>query len=655
MRDINIAKIDETALQLYCNTRSKNYRHKGQHDIFKQTIYNFSQVLKEDYNCQPYFITVTFPIDKYQRDIEREWSQAGIFIEQFKETLSKNYLVVGGIIAVEPHKNSTLKSKRGKNSKAGSPHFHIVVWLCHQFLNPHLEKMGFALLLAGSFSKISFLPSRIDTLKAVLYATKERGSDIIGDLCRAYTSWPQNINIWSNHSETHQVFLQMEQSLNYNTQSCFISNEFYNKFPTTRCHQDKGLLLAELFAKIFDIQGLAVRDDHVYGRIPGTLYSWSRYMPLEDWVAQRFNFKAPLAYLQMLKDHTLWITKQGSLRKDQKNFKIFPNLIIQGFLVEFKDCIYNFYDGTTISLQDVKPNTATFCHVKSNFDQCRPPYTLLGLLHTLIAWGQDITKERKEVLAIPVDERKRYDLARIQHFQKSEDRFRDALQTFGGLYHPNDNRKQNPALYLCGEPSTYKTFLIRAIFDRLVGIDSVEVISRHNGRFNTGNLRKEDGQPYILVIDDMRWQHLGLHLPDFINLLDGYFVKTEKKYKTSQAGQLKGTIAITSNENVGGDREISTISTTDLNALETRLKEIQLHKIREEFVLSPLFLQQIKDEAVAFSILTNTFYLARDTESKKILRVPKSFTTLQDHVDHDASIFEKAGFEHMINIFKDFS
>ena len=109
MRDINIAKIDETALQLYCNTRSKNYRHKGQHDIFKQTIYNFSQVLKEDYNCQPYFITVTFPIDKYQRDIEREWSQAGIFIEQFKETLSKNYLVVGGIIAVEPHKNRESK------------------------------------------------------------------------------------------------------------------------------------------------------------------------------------------------------------------------------------------------------------------------------------------------------------------------------------------------------------------------------------------------------------------------------------------------------------------------------------------------------------------------------------------------------------------
>ncbi len=120
-------------------------------------------------------------------------------------------------------------------------------------------------------------------------------------------------------------------------------------------------------------------------RIPGTLYSWIKYMSLEDWVAQRFNFNAPPAYLQMLKDHTLWITKQGALRKDQKPFQIFPKLIIHGFFVEFKDCIYIFFDGTTIPLQNVQPNTATLCHVNSNFDQCRPPYNILGLLHT---WGK---------------------------------------------------------------------------------------------------------------------------------------------------------------------------------------------------------------------------------------------------------------------------
>lgn len=45
---------------------------------------------------------------------------------------------------------------------------------------------------------------------------------------------------------------------------------------------------------------------------------------------------------------------------------------------------------------------------------------------------------------------------------------------------------------------------------------------------------------------DLRWDHLGMHFPDFINLLDGYFVRTEQKYMKPQTGQSKGIIAITS-------------------------------------------------------------------------------------------------------------
>ena len=52
-----------------------------------------------------------------------------------------------------------------------------------------------------------------------------------------------------------------------------------------------------------------------------------------------------------------------------------------------------------------------------------------------------------------------------------------------------------------------------------------------------------------------------------------------------------------------GEIDSSTISTTDSRALETRMKEVQLHKIREEFVLNKQFLQQLEEEAVAFSIL----------------------------------------------------
>ena len=55
----------------------------------------------------------------------------------------------------------------------------------------------------------------------------------------------------------------------------------------------------------------------------------------------------------------------------------------------------------------------------------------LGLLHTLIAWGLDVTKQRKHLLAIPVEKREKYDIACIEHFQKSEDRFIEALHAFG--------------------------------------------------------------------------------------------------------------------------------------------------------------------------------------------------------------------------------
>jgi hypothetical protein len=77
------------------------------------------------------------------------------------------------------------------------------------------------------------------------------------------------------------------------------------------------------------------------------------------------------------------------------------------------------------------------------------------------------------------------------------------------------------------------------------------------------------------------------------------------------------------------------------------------NKIHLSFVLNKECIQQMKDESVAFSIYTNTFYLSRQNGYKDHLSIPRSFTEVQHKVDYDAPIFEKAGFEHMINIFKD--
>lgn len=54
----------------------------------------------------------------------------------------------------------------------------------------------------------------------------------------------------------------------------FIFVENYMQFQKkTRKNKDNGLLLVEIFAKIFKIKGLAVRDKTVYRIISGTLFS----------------------------------------------------------------------------------------------------------------------------------------------------------------------------------------------------------------------------------------------------------------------------------------------------------------------------------------------------------------------------------------------
>ena len=83
-------------------------------------------------------------------------------------------MAFGGVIAVEAHKNSTLKSSRGKNTKAGRPHIHMLLWFCHQFLNPSMEKLQLAIELQGGITRLEKLETWNDVLKTGLYVTKDK-------------------------------------------------------------------------------------------------------------------------------------------------------------------------------------------------------------------------------------------------------------------------------------------------------------------------------------------------------------------------------------------------------------------------------------------------------------------------------------------------
>ena len=56
-------------------------------------------------------------------------------VEILLRTLKEEYPKIYWFISVEPHKNSNLSSQKGKNRKAGAPHFDMVLWVAHKFLN----------------------------------------------------------------------------------------------------------------------------------------------------------------------------------------------------------------------------------------------------------------------------------------------------------------------------------------------------------------------------------------------------------------------------------------------------------------------------------------------------------------------------------------
>lgn len=474
-----------------------------------------------------------------------------------------------------------------------------------------------------------------------------------------FFGWEEGINVWVNHQETQHVFEKIAKSLNTVARKdlCFITKELYATFPTSKKFNDDGLLLASIFYKIFAQNGLAVKDGNVYRRIKGTRFSWEKWMPLNPWVTQKFTFDKNFKFLQMLKDHASWIYNQGVRKKNDLPFNLFPKLSTLNFLIEFNDKLFEFTGGGTLYFKAVEPQTATLCFVDNTFDQCRPPYATLGLFHCLVSWGQDITTEWQQIAQKPKQNWDRYDEGRFQQMKASQKRFEEALQTFGGIFHPTHNRKKNKALYLKGAPSTYKTFLIRTLFNKIIGLDSVDIVDRHKNRFNTSNLRKDDQQPYVLIIDDLRWNSLGMHIPDFLNLLDGHYVRTEKKFQQPQSGPLKGVIAITSNEIIGGNFEdTNCVVDTDRHALTSRLQEVELFQLRlkQKFIITDEVLQDIENEAVGFSILINAAFLAKNPLNKPGIQLPQTFLNCDQIINQNDNPFQAAGKIHMKQFLKKF-
>lgn len=601
-------------LMEYSKKHKKRFRvTKDPVTQLRQVLYVMSPIMKAHYNAKPYFFTITFKQSK--KPVLQQWNEAVCWMESFKKEISKHFFIVGAIISIEPHTDGSLKSKRGKNAKSGAPHFHAVIWISHEFLNPEVSILRLNFIKNNIFVKINKLKTDTDTIKALLYTIKDKDEVLLQDICKSVTKWDSNINVWINHGDVKETL----QQINIAAEDIFFeSQECYSKIPTTRYHKDDALILIELFTKIFRLKNLAVKDEVVYEKTQNTHFSWTRRETLKDWIANNFKENAPVKYLQMLKQNAYWVATQGKTAKSGIQLEFFPKLEIQFFLVEFSDKAYQFKYGKTFQFDEIGPETNSICNVNTNFNDIKPPLVTLALLFILLNSGDD-----KAIIAQienPDGSEKIND-----DFARAWRRLQVALTAIGGLYHFDVHRKRNKTVYFRGEPDSFKTAFFKALLDKLIGLDHVDVISRNNSQFNFADLRKQNGAPYLLIMDDLRWETLGMEIPDFLNLLDGTFVRTEQKYLPAVTGAIQGNLAITSNQ----PRDQRARSDVDNKALKARITEVVLHPLKKNNILQNENIDLIKaleSEAIAFSILTNMIFLKYQCNtSNENLNIPESF------------------------------
>ena len=474
---------------------------------------------------------------------------------------------------------------------------------------------------------------------------KTKGNDTdLRPIIQKFIGWETSLNIWINQLETTENFELLASRI----KPSFVSKEYFMTFPVTRKHKDNGLILGELFFKMFKSSNLAVRNDTVYKRMEGTKLTWEKSTTLEKWVTDMFKFDAPPTFLQMLKENYTWIIKQGKTSKLAPKLEIFPTLEVQFFKVEFKDCIYDLKTGRVIPFEKAEPEMAFICYIDRKFDECVIPYNFLGLISSFSSLGYDSFElDQMQQSNLEGEKNESYFLSKASHNHITNKVF-DALVLFGGFYHPEMNRKNNPVLYLQGPPSTFKTTIILTIFKQLVGEDNIDIISRHKSKFNLASLKKEGNEPYILLMDDFRWDSVGLFIPDSLNLLDGNFVNIEHKFEKRISTPLKGTIVITSNTPL----ESNQMESHELSALQTRIEEVKFHKSDLSFLQKQdSFFDNLNKEVVGFAILSNAVFLRRYTVQPTDIDIPKSILChYLDRSDYSSEPIAYAGATYIKSI-----
>lgn len=633
VNDLELANephIFSEAMASYCNTREKRVRLQKFNDdssfdrVSTQTIiYGLDFQLREEHDCVPYFITITFPRRSQDVSLEEEWREMPKVVEFIMKHISKSFLVAGGIISLEPHKNTTLKDSkakpRGKNTKAGRPHIHMNLWLYNTFLSPKVQMIAIGFQKMGWNVKLRKSIKHEDVVKSSLYTLKNIKNDTLKTIVQG-AGISHNSMVWSNNPDTRHFFENFYCTFDKDEIAYKETN--FSITPTVRKYNSDTLRIGELMYKLCLVENLATFNGYIYKKVDNTSFCWYRYQTLKWWLNSRWNFDMPQKYMEMLKQALPWLKSAIEDNQDSSN-QILPQLNPSMHLIEFKDGVYDLQDAKFLKKETLSSNTSCICYYDIYFNSLPFPGRTLASVFALTAYPIKLGTSDDEIL-----------------YEFSTD-----LANIGSTLHPMPEQrteKKAPGFYLEGTSDTFKTTLSKAWLEA-IRPGHLDQVARSKGPFNLDSLSKPQGCDFLWFNDDARWANSGLNIAQFLNLLDGGELVINPKHLRAYNKALIGAVVTTSNEglealapkNAKGEYEPGDLA--NLKVLRKRLRTIYFkgrcdlysqfrvstHELRHNFIA----------ESLSFMLYCGALYLRISQPPGRICHLPNSWPSSQNTKD----------------------
>ena len=504
---------------------------------------------------------------KRKETIEDEWLAFQDLLLNVFTVLRAKFLIAGIIASIEMYGKNTDR----KNSKALRPHAHMVIYTYNNFFGfpKHEVEMLFSEL--GFDYKMDFLKTPKDIAKASCYTIKSAKQTILKNVCyHFYGTKPTHVLI-NNYLDNNPVTLFSTMLLRNDIDHAIYEPEPQGNYTIPSVNFFKGdtrLQIAEYISKVCKQQNVAFYRNNVLVKLLPAKHSWAVDGEAGDFLRGMIHDQMPACYRANMYKHANWILNHHDKNPVQL---IFPKLVLKPNLWEFLDNrVYNFTTGNWLE----KP---------------LDPFVSCSKFHPF-HWEElpDVDQILAFLSIIVPDDQERHNF----------------IVGLGGLFHPLEQRKQQPCTWVMGKTRTYKSAVILHFLNQCFNQLLIVKLSHNQTQFRYGPLEGVDEG--ILLIEGFRGENFR-DLPTLLNILDGIPTSVKEKYRKPRIIQAIGHTVITSNQSI---RDTGYPS-HDQKALSTRLTEPQFKEPPLNLVgrTMEMFDGIDSNQWISFGLYANSLYL----------------------------------------------